>query len=85
MSEENFQTSPRFCIVHPDYLLSIVKRPSNWLPTRLDSVPSNPEVLKSYRVASFAEALDDVLRCNRHAVDHSLDTWAIVQSTEAGL
>ena len=85
MSRKNHRKTARICILQPDYLLSIVRRPPNWLPTRLDSVPPKLEVLKSYRVASFAEALDDVLRCNRHAIDYSLETWAIVQSTEAGL
>ena len=75
MSKNNRKTTLRFCILQPDYLLSIVRRPPDWHPAKLDSVPPKPEVLKSYRVASFAEALDDVLRCNRHAVDYSLESF----------
>lgn len=78
-------TSPRFCILQPDYLLLIVRKPIGWQPSAIDSVPPEVDVLRTYHVASFGEAMDDMQRCNRLSVSASLDLWAIVQSTEAGL
>lgn len=81
----NHENAPRFCILQPDYVLQIVRKPRAWQPTAIDSVPPILNVLRQYHVASFAEAMDDLQRCNQHALSTSIDTWAVVQSTEAGL
>ncbi len=75
----------RICVLQPDYLLSIVEKPNNWTPESLLATPPVLKTLRSFPVASYSEALDDVLRCNRYSLELNLRYWAIVQSTEAGL
>ena len=82
MPNQNNDLTPRFCILQPDYLLYIVLKPRDWRPNSLTAIPPFPIILRSYRIASFDEAIDDVLKCNRHSMEHSLDTWAIVQSAD---
>ena len=63
---------------HADYLLTMVRRPRNWQPTRIDDVPADSEILSQEPVASFQEAYDDLIRCNGLAVRRNLDTWAVI-------
>ena len=74
------KTNNRIFRVQADYLLIIVQRPAGWKPKRLDDIPPAGEVLSVAHVASFAEARDDVLRCNRIAMRENLPRWAVVQS-----
>jgi hypothetical protein len=62
-----------------DYLLTIVRRPPGWLPESVDSVPHHGDVLDEHLVASFAEAKEDMLRCNEIALRCNIDKWAIVR------
>ena len=62
-----------------DHYLAIVRRPANWEPATLFDVPIGAKVLAVDAVASHAEALDDVLRCNEHALAHELNRWAVLQ------
>lgn len=63
----------------PDYLLTIVKMPRGWTPNHLEDVPSGGKVLSIAVVASFAEAHDDLIRCNMIALQKNLRQWAIIQ------
>ena len=67
-----------------DCLLLIVRTPANWRPVRIDEVPGNAEVIASHSVASYAEAYDDLIRCNCLAMDEKLDRWAVIQAPCGG-
>ena len=69
----------------PDYLFLIVRRPHGWRPRNYFDVPPHGEVVSKDYVASYAEAHDDLQRCNRWSLHNSLDTWAVVQAVEAEL
>lgn len=69
----------------PDYLFQIVRRPAGWRPSRLDDVPPEYELVSTTPVASFPEARDDLLRCNRLALRKNMPVWAVIQSPGAGL
>jgi hypothetical protein len=64
---------------HADYILAIVRRPPGWHPESLDSVPLNGDVLVEHLVASFAEAKEDMVRCNQIALRCNIDKWAVVK------
>ncbi|QDU92462.1 hypothetical protein [Lignipirellula cremea] len=63
-----------------DYLFLIVRMPIGWKPTRLEETPDHDEVLSQHFVASYAEAYDDLVRCNRLAMEQGLDEWAVIQA-----
>ena len=65
----------------PDYFLLIVRRPRNWRPTHLADAPIGTESLSTEPVASFEEAHDDLVRCNRLAIKHRLDQWAVIKTS----
>ena len=75
----------RFTHGQPDYLFLIVRTPKGWRPKNYFDVPVNYEILSTTFVASYAEAHDDLKRCNRHALQNSIGQWAIVQAVEAEL
>ena len=70
----------RIANAKPDYLFKIVRRPEGWQGETLEDVPPDGEVLSVDYVASFAEARDDLLRCNGLSLEKNLDQWALVQS-----
>ena len=63
---------------HADYLFTIVRRPNDWRPAALDAVPPDLQILSQVPVASFQEACDDLIRCNKLALSRQLDKWAII-------
>jgi hypothetical protein len=69
----------------PDYIFLIVRKPSGWRPRNYFDVPPRGEIVSKTYVASYAEAHDDLKRCNRLSLHHSLDTWAVIQAVEAEL
>lgn len=66
----------------PDYYLLIVRKPKGWRPKNYFEVPPSGEIVSKQVVASYSEAHDDLARCNRLALAHSLDVWAVIQSAE---
>lgn len=42
------------------------------------------ELYEKTPVASYAEAYDDLVRCNRLAIRQNLDRWAVILSPSAG-
>lgn len=66
----------------PDYYLLIVRKPKGWRPKNYFEVPPSGEIVSKQVVASYSEAHDDLVRCNRLALAHSLDVWAVIQSAE---
>ena len=69
----------------PDYVLSIVRKPTDWRPRNYFDVPPSGKVLSQHLVASYPEAHDDLVRCNRLSLHQSLDTWAVIHATDAEL
>ena len=63
-----------------DYLFLIVRKPEGWEPSRIEEVPRGGKVLSQQFVASYAEAYDDLVRCNKLALDRGLDKWAVIQA-----
>lgn len=74
-------TRNRLTQTQPDYLLMIVHRPRDWCPTHLADAPIGAEPISTALVASFEEAHDDLVRCNRLAIKHRLNQWAVIEST----
>lgn len=68
-----------------DYLFLILRKPEGWEPTRLDQVPPSGEILSEHYVASYAEAYDDMIRCNRIALERNLDKWSVIQHSGGSL
>ena len=75
----------RIFLPQPDYLLTLVRRPANWLPQSLQDVPPHGELLSSTPVASYAEAHDDLVRCNRLALRSKQLVWATIEAPSAEL
>ena len=69
----------------PDYIFLIIQKPNGWRPRNYFDVPPSGKVVSKTYVASYEEAHDDLQRCNRLSLHHSLDTWAVVQAVEAEL
>ena len=67
----------------PDFILAIVVKPKNWRPRNYFDKPPFGLVVSKTLVASYAEAHDDLVRCNHLSLHQSLDTWAVIQSTNA--
>ena len=70
----------RIANVQADYVLMIVCKPPQWQPTQIDDVPPSGEFVCKDYVASFEEAFDDLVRCNKLSIERKLDTWAVIQS-----
>ena len=81
----NRKTENRIAFYQPDFLFMIVKRSADWKPEDPNDVPTGGEVLSVEYVASFVEARDDLLRCNKIALEHNLDKWAVIQCPDGGL
>ncbi|MFT5304217.1 MAG: hypothetical protein ACI87E_003310 [Mariniblastus sp.] len=64
----------------PDFVLTIVRKPEHWRPRNYFDKPPHGKVLSKSLIASYEEAHDDLVRCNRLALYESLDTWAVIQS-----
>jgi hypothetical protein len=67
----------------PDYIFSVVQVPKDWKPAAVYDVPPVGKIISQMPVASFDEAHDDLVRCNRLAMKHGLHRWAVVQTAEA--
>ncbi len=74
MIENRLKTS------RPDFVFTIVRRPESWRPRNYFDKPPYGRVVSKSLVASYEEAHDDLVRCNRLSLHHSLDTWAVIQS-----
>ena len=70
----------RLASAKPDFLLTIVRKPENWRPKNHFEEPLFGRVVSQNLVASYEEAYDDLVRCNRLSLLKSLDTWAVIQS-----
>ena len=68
-----------------DYILTILKIRSEWQPENVYDIPRAGQIVSQTRVASFEEAHEDLIRCNRIALDFKLDEWAIIQTSKAEL
>ncbi len=68
----------------PDYYLVLIKKPAGWRPKNHFEVPSHGEVISRYVVASYSEAHDDLVRCNRLALQQGLDTWMVIEEAKPG-
>ena len=67
----------------PDFVLTIVRKPEGWLPRNYFDKPPFGRVVSKSLVASYDEAHDDLVRCNRLSLYKSLDTWAVIQTADA--
>lgn len=63
----------------PDYFFVLVKKPSGWRPKNTFEVPTYDQVVSRTVVASYSEAHDDLVRCNRISLQQNLDTWAVIE------
>ena len=63
----------------PDYYLVLVKKPNGWRPKNHFEVPISGQVISRDVVASYCEAHDDLVRCNRLSLQQGLDTWAVIE------
>ena len=66
-----------------DFVLTIIRKPDGWRPRNYFDKPPYGHVVSKSLVASYEEAHDDLVRCNRLALYNSLDTWAVIQSADA--
>ena len=73
----------RFSLNRPDYILTFVKKPAGWKPRNYFEKPRQAVILSRHPVASYAEAHDDLVRCNRLALRHSLGEWAVIETADA--
>lgn len=67
----------------PDFVFTIIRKPENWRPRNYFDKPPHGRVVSKTLVASYEEAHDDLVRCNRLSLYESLDTWAVIQSANA--
>ena len=79
------KTTNRIAVPQADYLFMIVRHPPDWKPSAPDDVPPAGKVLSVDHVASYAEAQEDMIRCNRLALRQKLEKWAVVQSGAGSL
>ncbi|MEM9412593.1 MAG: hypothetical protein AAGA30_15880 [Planctomycetota bacterium] len=72
----------RFSNQKPDYLLVIIRRPDGFRPKNHFEKPTvgTAQIVEVSPVASYAEAHDDLVRCNRLSLYKSLDTWAVIKT-----
>ena len=73
----------RLIYSQPDFVLTIIHKPKGWRPRNYFDKPRHGRVVSKSLVASYEEAHDDMLRCNRLSLNHSLDTWAVIQTADA--
>lgn len=66
----------------PDFVFLLVRKPKNWRPRNYFDVPPRGVVVSRTLVASYPEAHDDLVRCNRIALHGKLDTWAVIKSAD---
>lgn len=64
-----------------DYYLVLVRKPDGWRPKNHFEVPNydDSQVIERFVVASYSEAHDDLVRCNRLALQQGLDTWTVIE------
>lgn len=67
----------------PDYFLVLVKKPDGWRPKNTFEVPPYAQVVSKTVVASYPEAHDDLVRCNRLSLQQNLETWAVIEQASA--
>ncbi len=75
----------RISQTQPDYLFLIVRKPKGWKPRNYFDVPPSGTIVSRVLVASYPEAHDDLVRCNRLSLQNSLETWAVIQSPSSEL
>jgi len=72
----------RLTSIKADFVLTIIRKPKSWRPRNYFEKPPYGRVLTKSLVASYEEAHDDLVRCNRLALHKSLDTWAVIQTAD---
>ena len=75
----------RFAKQAPDYLLIIIEKPDDWRAKNYFDVPKLGKVISMTPVSSYAEAHDDLKRCNQLALRHGLKRWAIIETADVQL
>jgi hypothetical protein len=80
--EDSKMFENRFEFSQPDYIFVVIRKPQGWRPSNYFDVPPSGRVLSKSRVASYAEAHDDLVRCNRLSLHRSLDRWAVIQTAD---
>ena len=75
--------SNRFTSSGPDFVFTVVRKPENFRPRNYFDKPLHGVVVSKSLVASYEEAHDDLVRYNRLSLYEKLDTWAVIQSTNA--
>lgn len=68
----------------PDFIFSIVIAPKDWRPENVFDIPPTGKVVSRVPVASFDEAHDDLIRCNKIAIRRQLREWAMIETAGAG-
>ena len=68
----------------PDFIFSIVRVSAEWKPSDIYDVPPAGELLTQTTVASFDEAHEDLVRCNRLALKYNWQEWAVIQTADVG-
>jgi hypothetical protein len=66
----------------PDYLFSMVVLPDDWNPRSVYDVPPRGILVSRVPVASFEEALHDLIRSNKISLQRGLREWAVIQTAE---
>ena len=69
----------------PDYLFVLVRRPPDWQPSGLQDEPPPSPAVRVNAVASYAEAVDDVVRTNELALKTGSPLWAKIEAPCAEL
>ena len=62
-----------------DLIFLVVRVPRNWQPRNVFDIPMRGEIVSSMPVGSFEEAKEDLIRCNRFAIESVLRQWAVIQ------
>ena len=79
------QTTNRIFRQQPDYIVAVVRPQESWSPRHPSEIPPRFDVISRHFVASFEEALDDLLRYNKIAMSQSLPEWVVIQCPSGGL
>ena len=72
----------RLTLSQPDFVLTIVRKPDGWRARNYFDKPPYGRVISKSLVASYDEAHEDLVRCNRLSLHRLLDTWAVIQTAD---
>ena len=68
--------------IQPDVLFTMIVVPRGWTPRSVFDAPARGELIYQTRVASFTEAISDLVRSNTISMEQGLQQWAIIQMAE---